>query len=122
MQAAEYAFGLLDGEALFNLEQHLRKDNEMSGEVIFWEDRLPTTLFAAGRATPPKDVLDRVELSLFGSVKETRKKPARFGWKRLLVGVIVVKLSLLSIWYVVQSSRSVDAVRPSQAIEAPVLR
>jgi len=120
--AAEFAFGLLDGETLFNFEQRLKKDDALSDEVAFWEDRLSTTLMAAGRAKPPKSVLDRAELSLFGSVRETSKSPARFAWKRLLVGVVVVKLSLLTTWYVVQSSRTGDAVRPSQTIEAPVLK
>lgn len=120
--AAEYAFGVLDREDLFNLEQQMKKDDALSNEVAFWEDRLATTLMAAGRARPPKDMIDRVELSLFGSVKETGGAPARLTWKRLLVGVVVVKISLLSTWYVVQSSRTAEATRPSQTIEAPILK
>lgn len=122
MLAAEYAFGLLDVENISKVEKRLKGDVALTEDVAFWEERLAATLLGVRIAKPPKDVISRVETSLFGEAAHKAAARTAFPWKKFVVGVVVVKLSLLALWYSQQPSRALLDSRPGQAIETPVSR
>jgi anti-sigma-K factor RskA len=112
--AAEYALGLLDGEACTRFERRVGDEAQLRPLVRFWEDRLSTTLVSVERLAPPAGVIERVEGTLFG--RESRRAPVSggFPWKRFAVALVVVKLALLSGWYLSETTRATPEVRPAE--------
>jgi anti-sigma-K factor RskA len=121
-RSAEYALGLLDGPSRQAFETRLGDEVALRREVAFWEDRLATTLVAAGEAAPPAHVLERVETSLFGRPEARAPAAAAFPWKRFVLGLVAVKLVLLTAWYVASTARGPADPAPGRGAEEMILR
>jgi anti-sigma-K factor RskA len=122
VRAAEHALGLLDGPSRHAFETRLKREAELRRDVAFWEDRLATTLFAAGEATPPAHVLTRVETSLFGRPEARPAVAAPFPWKKFVLGLVALKLVLLTAWYVASTTRGPTDQAPGRGAEELILR
>ena len=107
-----------------------KQDRSLAEDVAYWEDSLVSTLLDVEAEVPPKDIMQRVESSLFGS-PEKQTNPffgqrrghadngKAFPWKKFAVGVVVIKLTLVSAWYISQSARAASDARPAQTYQAP---
>jgi anti-sigma-K factor RskA len=122
IRSAEHALGLLDGPALRAFETRLKREADLRREVAFWEDRLAPALFAAGEAPPPAHLLTRVEASLFGRPEARAAVAAPFPWKKFVLGLVAVKLVLLTAWYVAGTTRGPADPTPGRGAQELILR
>jgi anti-sigma-K factor RskA len=98
--ASEFVMGLLGGEHAYRFEQFQKKNPAADAEVAFWEENMAAVLAYASPADPPKDVLNRVERTLFGSIeRQSVPAGAPFPWKKLVLGVVMLKVTLVLLWY-----------------------
>lgn len=103
IMAAEYAMGLLDGEAELRAERLRRNDKAFDNAVWWWEEHLSGAISQVDPVAPPRNALAGIRDTLFG--KEIKTAKGKLRWKPIVGGIVSVKAALLSAYLV---SRAVN--------------
>lgn len=103
IMAAEYAMGLLDGEAELRAERLRRNDKAFDNAVWWWEEHLSGAISQVDPVAPPRNALAGIHDTLFG--KEIKTAKGKLRWKPIVGGIVSVKAALLSAYLV---SRAVN--------------
>ena len=113
--AAEYALGILEGEALVEARGMAASDAGFAREVEAWEERLAPLFDEMGEEAPPSAIWERVKAGIDGERGgEVVELKRRVGWwtgMTAAASAIAASLALVVAF---------DAVRPPPpAVEAP---
>lgn len=97
MLAAEYALGVLQGEARDAFARRLAGDPGLAASVRFWEEHFAQLVGEIAPVTPPQHMLARIESRLFAS-RQTAQKPSLWSslgfWRGLAVASLVAVVAV----------------------------
>jgi anti-sigma-K factor RskA len=97
MLAAEYALGVLQGEAREAFARRLADDRGLSENLRFWEEHFAQLAEEIAPVAPPQHVLARIENSLFTS-RQQSPKPSLWNslgfWRGLAVASLVAVVAV----------------------------
>ncbi|KPP91245.1 anti-sigma factor domain-containing protein [Erythrobacter sp. HL-111] len=131
--AAEYALGLLEGEALLTARGRMASDPAFAAEVRQWEQRLAPLLDEVPPAMPSSEVWQRIEARV-NAIRATRAEADRPGGSASDVNVVELKDSLrrwqwtagltslaaaVALALMVFSPENTPAPAPGGAVETP---
>lgn len=120
--AAEYALGLLEGEALLAARGRVAREPALADAVAKWEDRLAPMLDEVAGATPSSDVWQRIDNAIDamenqtdgGNVVDLNAQVKRWKWATgISSAAAAIALAFLAI------PTSPDPIAP--ATEAPLM-
>jgi anti-sigma-K factor RskA len=118
MLAAEYAIGVLQGEAREALARRIAGNPGLAASVRFWEEHFSQLAGEIAPVRPPQNALARIENRLFGS-SPTAQKPSLWDslgfWRGLAVASLVAVVAIGAWNYGLQQQSP-----PGQALVAEV--
>jgi anti-sigma-K factor RskA len=117
MLAAEYALGVLQGEAREAFTRRLEDDPGLSENLRFWEEHFAQLAGGIAPVAPPQHVLARIENSLFTS-RQQSARPSLWNslgfWRGLAIASLVAVVAIGGWNYSLQQGG------PGQALVAEV--
>jgi anti-sigma-K factor RskA len=97
MLAAEYAIGVLQGEAREALARRIAGNPGLAASVRFWEEHFSQLAGEIAPVRPPQHVMARIETRLFGG-REAARKPSLWNslgfWRGLAVASVAAVIAL----------------------------
>lgn len=122
LQAAEYAMGLLEGEALLAARGRMAREPGFAGLVGEWEARLGPLMDEVGVAAPHDDLWGRIASELAGrgdapgEVVTLQRRIAM--WQRIAAGSAVAAVAAIALLFVPTDT---TPVAPPVAAQAPLV-